>query len=174
MPIQDWITARDLHDRIIDREQIGREVRAFVSDLLDGLDTVETLGMLAAIRSEVSEAVKSAEGDAISQARAEGLSWIDLAAYLDVSEVTARRTFHSYGEDRPRRDGKPVAKPGHEWIKVPDAVRQGRVDGEELSSLTRTASRKKVTDYVGKRSGHHVRKVGKAWHVELPLVGNDD
>lgn len=173
MPTHDWITPHDLHRRIIDRDQVERETRAFMTDMLSDLDSIERLGMLAVLRDAWTETTRTAEGQTISDARAEGISWLDVAAYLNVAEATARRTFSLHGQDQPSRSPA-VAEPGHEWVRVPDAVRQGRVNPTELSSLTRTASRKGVTDYTGKRSGHHVRKIGKGWFVELPVVTDND
>lgn len=173
MPTHEWITPQDLHHRIIDREQVEREVREFMSNMLDGLDQTERLGMLAVLRDAWAETLKPAEGQAISQARAEGIPWLDVAAYLNVADATARRTAELYGQGQPS-PSPAVAEAGHEWVKAPDAIRQGRVSPTELSSLTRTATRKGATDYVGKRSGHHVRKVGRSWYVELPIVTDDD
>ena len=131
MPTHEWITPHDLHYRIIDRDQVEREVRAFMTDMLSDLDPTERLGMLAVLRDAWTETTGTTEGQAISDARAEGISWLDVAAYLDVAEATARRTFTLHGQDQPSRSPA-VAEPGYEWVRVPGCCSPGSSEPDRI------------------------------------------
>ena len=175
MSADDWITPRLLLDQIIDSDALRDETSEFIDQILtDAADTGEEMAFLAVLRGVIEKELMAKQGQAVGRARADGMTWSEVTAYLDVAEMTARRLYEQYGADGPSTESAMQADPGRQWVLVKDAVRQGRADQSALNSITRLATNKGADEYVGKRSGYRVKKYKRRWYVELPIVSDDE